>query len=74
MEEKLLTGVLATDTHTRLVVGEQLIDYFKDDRNSPDAFEELDRLIAGLAAWMGSSHFKVRELVIEVGNRKKYSK
>lgn len=64
-EAKLLAGVLATETHTRLAVGEQLIEYFKDNSNSPANFEELDRLIAGLAAWMGSSHFKVSELVSE---------
>lgn len=59
MEDKLLAGVLSPETHTRLSTGEQLIEYFTDDDNSPDSFEDLDRLIGGLAAWMGSSHFKV---------------
>lgn len=35
MEKKLLAGVLATETHTRLAIGDQVFDYFKDeDRKS----------------------------------------
>lgn len=59
MEKKLLAGVLATETHTRLAIGDQVFDYFKDESNLPEEFEDFDMLISGLAAWMGSSHFKV---------------
>ena len=58
MEEELLAGVIQNDTHKRLQVAEQLLDYFKKE-NSFNEFPEFERLIAGLSTWMGSSNFKV---------------
>ena len=58
MESELLAGVLQTDTHRRLQVSEQLIDYFKKEENF-DGFPEFESLISGLTTWMGSSNFKV---------------
>ena len=59
MEAKILSGVLSTDTHVRLQAGDQLLGYLRDDNNDLEEFEDLDRLIGGLASWMGSSNFKV---------------
>lgn len=59
MEARLLTGAMSTDTHTRLGVAEELMDYFKHEDHSPEDFPEFDRLISNMAAWMGSSNFKV---------------
>ena len=59
MEEKLLTDVLSTETQRRLTTGDRVLEYFRDENNIPEEFQDLDTLIAGLAAWMGSSHFKV---------------
>lgn len=59
MEEKLLAEVLSTETQRRLTAGDKVLDYFRDESNTPEEFEEFDSLLAGLAAWMGSSHFKV---------------
>ena len=59
MEAKLLAGVIQSDTHKRLQVAEELTDYFKNHDESVDEFQEFDRLVSALAAWMGSSNFKV---------------
>ncbi len=59
MEVKILTGVLSSDTHTRLQAGDQLLEYIRDESNIIAEFDELDRLIGGLSAWMGSSNFRV---------------
>ncbi len=59
MEAKLLAGVIQTDTHKRLQVADDLTDYFKNNDNGIEEFQELDRLVSGLAVWMGSSNFKV---------------
>ncbi len=58
MEEELLAGVIQSDTHRRLQVAEQLLEYFKKE-NGFNEFPEFERLIGGLSAWMGSSNFKV---------------
>ena len=59
MEARILASVLQTDTHKRLGAADEIADFFKKEDNSLDEFAELDRLVAGLAAWMGSSNFKV---------------
>lgn len=59
MEARLLASVLQTDTHKRLTAADEITDYLKRDENNLEDFAELDRLVAGLAAWMGSSNFKV---------------
>ena len=59
METRLLASVLQTDTHKRLAAAEEISEYLKKEENSLDDFAELDRLVSGLAAWMGSSNFKV---------------
>lgn len=61
MEAELLAGVIQTDTHKRLQVAEQLLGYFKKEE-AVDEFPDFERLISGLAAWIGSSHFKVHFL------------
>ena len=61
MEAKILAGVLHTDTHTRLQAGEQLLDYLRNEENQLAEFEDLEELIKGLANWMSSSNFRVRE-------------
>lgn len=58
----MLAGVIQTDTHKRLQVAEELIDYFKNNKESVNEFEEFDRLVSGLAVWMGNSNFKVPPL------------
>ena len=60
VEAKLLAGVIQTDTHLRLQAAEGLVEYFKDESHDPEDFPEFDRLVSGLAAWMGSSNAKVR--------------
>ncbi len=59
MDPKILSGILSTDTNTRLQAGDQLLDYIRIDSNNIGEDEELDRLIGGLAAWMGSNNFRV---------------
>ena len=59
MEAKLLAGVIQSDTHKRLQVAEELTDYFKNHDDSIEEFQEFDRLVSALAAWVGSSNFKV---------------
>ena len=61
MEAKILSGVLSSETHVRQVAGDQLLEYLRDDSNNIAEFEELDRLIGGLVAWMGSSNFRVSQ-------------
>lgn len=58
-EARLLARVVQTDTHTRLQVAEELVEYFKGGEHAPEEFPEMDRLVAGLAAWMASSNSKV---------------
>ena len=59
MEARILASVLQTDTHKRLAAADEISEYLKKDETSLDEFLELDRLVSGLAAWMGSSNFKV---------------
>lgn len=59
MEARILASVLQTDTHKRLAAADEISEYLKKDETSLDEFVELDRLASGLAAWMGSSNFKV---------------
>lgn len=59
MEAKLLAGAMQTDTHTRLGIAEELMEYFKREDQAPEEFPEFDRLIGCMAAWMASSNFKV---------------
>ena len=61
VEAKLLAGVTQTDTHLRLQAADGLLEYFKDESREPEDFPDFDRLVSGLAAWMGSSNSKVRE-------------
>jgi CLIP-associating protein 1/2 len=59
MESKLLKGVLQTNTTARLQVADDLLKFLLKDESSLDGFEDLDLLVEGLVAWLGSSHFKV---------------
>ena len=59
MEARILASVLQTDTHKRLAAADEISEYLKKDETTLDEFVELDRLVSGLAAWMGSSNFKV---------------
>lgn len=59
MEARLLADVLKTDTHVRVQVAEELMEWIRNEENEPEAFPDLERLIAGLSQWMGSSNFKV---------------
>lgn len=59
MEAELLAGVIQTDTHKRLQVADQLLEYFKKDA-AFDEFPDFDSLISGLSSWIGSSNFRVR--------------
>lgn len=58
MEAELLAGVIQTDTHKRLQVAEQLIEYFKKE-DAVEEFPDFEHLISGLSSWIGSSNFKV---------------
>lgn len=62
MEARLLASVLQTDTHKRLTAADEISDYLKKEENSLDEFAEMDRFVTGLAAWMGSSNFKVSHI------------
>lgn len=59
MEPKILSGVLSTDTNTRLQAGDQLLEFIRDETNDISEIEELEDLIGGLASWMGSNNFRV---------------
>lgn len=59
MEAKFLAGVVQTDTHKRLQIAEELTEYFKNNEEGANEFQEFDRLVSGLAVWMGNSNFKV---------------
>ena len=59
MEAKLLAGVVQTDTHKRVQVSDDLLDWMRNEEHDPEAFPDLDQLVGGLAQWMGSSNFKV---------------
>lgn len=59
MEARLLADVLKTDTHVRVQVAEELTEWMRGEDNDPESFPELERLVEGLAQWMGSSNFKV---------------
>ena len=59
MEVRLLADVLKTDTHVRVQVSEELTEWMRNEENDPEAFPDLERLVGGLAQWMGSSNFKV---------------
>ena len=59
MEARLLASVVQTDVHKRLQASDELIDYLKQEDTSVEEFPEIDRLISGLASWMGNSNFKV---------------
>ena len=59
MEARILASVLQTETHKRLAAVDEISDYLKKEENSLDEFAEVDRLVAGLVAWMSSSNFKV---------------
>lgn len=66
METRILAGVLQSDTHQRLTVGEEALEYFKKDCHKPKDFPELERLVGGLAAWLSSSNFKVVVAAVDV--------
>lgn len=59
MEARILASVLQTETHKRLAAVDEISDYLKKEETSLDEFAEVDRLVAGLVAWMSSSNFKV---------------
>ena len=59
MEERLLADVLKTDTHVRVQASEELSEWMRNEENEPEAFPDLDRLVGGLAQWIGSSNHKV---------------
>ena len=59
MEAKLLADVMQTDTHKRVQVSEELLDWMRNEEHDPEAFPDLDQLVGGLAQWMSSSNFKV---------------
>ena len=59
MEARLLANALQTDTHKRLAAADEISDYLKKDDTNLDEFAEMDRFVSALAAWMGSSNFKV---------------
>lgn len=63
MEADLLAGVIQTDTHKRLQVAEQLIEYLKREDGFDD-FPDFEQLITGLSSWIGSSNFKVEYLIV----------
>lgn len=64
MDPKVLSGVLSTDTNTRLQAGDQLLEFIRDESNNIAELEELETLIGGLANWMGSNNFRVSFLYI----------
>lgn len=55
----MLANVLLTDTHKRLAAVDEISDYLKRDETNLEEFAEMDRFVSALAAWMGSSNFKV---------------
>lgn len=59
MESKLLSGVLQTNTTVRLQVADDLLKFLLNDSATLSGFEDVDQLVVGLIAWLGSSHFKV---------------
>ena len=61
MESKLLSGVLQTNTTVRLQVADDLLKFLLNDSNTLAGFEDVDQLVTGLLAWLGSSHFKVSQ-------------
>ena len=70
MEARILASVLQTDTHKRLAAAEEISEFLKKEDNSLDEFAEMDRLVTGLAAWMGSSNFKASNGGQREGGRK----
>ena len=70
MEARILASVLQTDTHKRLAAAEEISEFLKKEDNSLDEFAEMDRLVTGLAAWMGSSNFKASNGGRREGERK----
>lgn len=61
MESKLLSGVLQTNTTVRLQVADDLLKFLLNDSATLSGFEDVDQLVVGLIAWLGSSHFKVSQ-------------
>lgn len=59
MEARLLATVLQTDVHKRLQAADEIQEYLKNEETSVEEFPEFDRLVSGLASWMGNSNFKV---------------
>ena len=62
MEERLVKGVLQSNTTVRLQVAEELLTFLSDPSSSLTGFEDLDQVVEGLVAWLGSSHFKVTRM------------
>jgi CLIP-associating protein 1/2 len=56
---KILNGILNNEAHARLIAGEQLLTYLRNEDNDLEHFDQLEDLINGLVNWMSSSNFRV---------------
>ena len=52
MEERLVKGVLQSNTTVRLQVVEELLTFLSDPASSLSGFEDLDQVVEGLVAWL----------------------
>ena len=60
--DAFLPNVQTQDTRKRVQVHPELVAFLKDPESSLYC-EEMDRIIDGLAQWIGSSNFKVGQLL-----------
>jgi hypothetical protein len=61
---KILNGILNNEAHARLIAGEQLLTYLRNEDNDLEHFDQLEDLINGLVNWMSSSNFRVWHIVV----------
>ena len=60
MEEKFLLEITrSTDTHDRLKLGEELIEYFDKGGYRDHGFPDFGNLVGGLANWVEASSLQV---------------
>ncbi|KAK2159527.1 hypothetical protein LSH36_151g02038 [Paralvinella palmiformis] len=60
-----LPSVQTQDTRKRLAIYEEIADYLRDD-SSNIALDDVDKLVDGLASWVTSSNYKVRDSAQEL--------
>ena len=56
---RLVSEVLQKETHRRLQAAVELFNFFENEDNSVNDFEDIEKLIEGLAGWTNSGNPKV---------------